>query len=158
MHHSDLEGGCWYLETDAGKRYELVADSGIMSSLMFPNRPLSLLVSPVKNLASVCMIGEMVHVEKIVDSMQYPVDMLVMNMQVTGTMHRTKKGEWYVRTSKGAKLLIPDPEKKYQHIGAKYDVLSRVIRGPKPNGIYAGTIAGPVDKKAMEKQPKWNPK
>ena len=33
MHHTTLEGGCWYLKGDGGTSYELIGDSGIMKSI-----------------------------------------------------------------------------------------------------------------------------
>jgi hypothetical protein len=158
MRFSSLEGGCWYLETEGGKRFELLADSSIIGSLHIPDRMLSVLVTPAKHAATTCMIGEIVNVVRIVDSVRHPVDMLVMNLQVTGTVHCNKAGQWYVRTAKGVKYLLTKPEKKYRHIGLKYNEFDRAIRGPEPeNGFYA-TIIGPGEKEARRFEKKADPR
>src|ERR1700722_12911763 len=72
MHHSTLEGGCWYLQGDGGKRFELIGDSSIMKSLRIDGQHVAVRGTAAKGTASVCMMGEIVRVLQRIDSVRYP--------------------------------------------------------------------------------------
>src|SRR5579871_3764657 len=72
MVHSDLEGGCWYLQDSEGKHYELFGDSGTIENLHRPALVVDLTVERMKNGASTCMVGELVHVIRIQSIRQQP--------------------------------------------------------------------------------------
>ena len=128
MRHTDLEGGCWYLDADNGKRYELIGDSIMIAGLHQENKQVSLLVEPAKGMASICMTGEIVEVINQLDQVRHPVDLLIMPMMVTGTVHRTKLGTWYAQTSKGERYEFRNPFlAKYHHVGAHINSKERVL-------------------------------
>src|SRR5271169_539367 len=84
MHHSTLEGGCWYLQADGGKRYELIGDAGVLNALHTDGEHVSVLATPAKGAASICMMGEIVRVVRRVDTVRYPLDPLISPMIIDG--------------------------------------------------------------------------
>ncbi len=128
MHHSALEGGCWYLTASNGKQYELVGDTGLINSLRYEGQHVSLHVAPAKGAASICMIGEIVRVIARTDSVRMPVDAVIAPMTVKGKMYRTKAGLWYVKATWGKKYEFEEPPaKKYRRVGAYYNQKVRVL-------------------------------
>ncbi len=141
MTHSDIEGGCWFLQAEDGKKYELVGEATLIASLQVEGKYASLLVTPKKGAASKCMVGEIVSVIRILETVHHPVDMMVFDARIVGRVHKTKAGIWYVQTSKKIKYSLQQPfDAKYRKVGARYNVMSRVVHGPKPNGMFAGEI------------------
>jgi hypothetical protein len=128
MHHSTLEGGCWYLQGDDGKRYELIGDQAIVNPLHAEGEHIVVRAVTAKGVASICMMGEIIRVLARTDSVRYPIDPLIAPMTITGTVHRTKEGVWYVKTPKGLRYRFKNPpEKKFRHVGASIDQKFRVL-------------------------------
>src|SRR2546423_857476 len=73
MQHSDLEGGCWYLESKHMK-YELTASPEILQTCHVVGRMLSLRVRQAPMMASTCMLGHMVEVLEVYDTLFHPHD------------------------------------------------------------------------------------
>ncbi|GEM_PF-2339931 len=128
MHHSTLEGGCWYLQTSLGKRYELVGDTGIVYPLRVEGQHIVIKAEPTKGMASICMLGDIVRVLARIDTVRYPIDLPISDITVSGKIYRTKSGVWYLRTSTGARYEYKHPpQKRYRHSGAKFHGSVRVL-------------------------------
>jgi len=155
MHHTSIEGGCWYLQTNDGKSYELIGDTSLVYPLHVDGERVGVQVERAKAGASVCMIGEIVRVIKRVDSIRYAEDPLVMPLLIDGKMYRAKSGSWYVKTSKGNEYTFQKPpEKKYRHVGAHFHQKARVIMDPSTKKKYMDGVIIPDD--PMPKQKKRN--
>src|SRR5438094_889497 len=89
MQHTTLEGGCWYLQSNEGKNYELVGDQDKLSQFRNVGPVVKLTVEPVKNGASVCMIGQIVRVLEIQDLHRPIIDLPTTRMKLSGTVQRT---------------------------------------------------------------------
>jgi hypothetical protein len=128
MHHTTLEGSCWYLQADGGKKYELVGDTSIVNPLHVDNEHVAVRVEPAPGMASICMIGEIVRVISRADTIRQPLDLPIMPIKIEGTVHRTKSGIWYVKTTSGRKYEYQTgPEKAFSHIGAAISERYRVL-------------------------------
>jgi hypothetical protein len=129
MHRSNLEGGCWYLQSDSGgKRYELTGDSAVMMRLRFDEQHVVVRGAPAKGAASICMMGEIVRVSAIVQIARHAFDPLVSNLTLVGKVHRTSTGKWYVKTTSGLRYEYKNlPSKKYRHLGMKIQQKCRVL-------------------------------
>ncbi len=128
MHRSSLEGGCWYLQADGGKRFELIGDSGVVSALHVDGEHVTVRAVPAKGAASICMMGTIVRVLARVDTVRYAIDPVIAPMTIEGTVHRTKTGVWYVKTPKGLCYRFKKPpEKKFRHIGVSINQKYRVL-------------------------------
>ncbi|MEI8134289.1 MAG: hypothetical protein WCH46_04305 [bacterium] len=127
MHHSDLEGGCWYLEAK-NMKYELVGSPEFMQTCRVEGRMLSLSVTREPRMASTCMIGQIVRVVAIFDTIMHPVDPSYKKETIKGTVHRNKQGCWYVLSAhhKRYELQAPIP-KRFMKLRAKYNRLSTVL-------------------------------
>lgn len=62
LRYLDLEGGCWLLEDNAGKRYQLV---GLPSSLLQNGVRLRLVVQKAERMMGKCQTGEFVRVLRV---------------------------------------------------------------------------------------------
>ncbi len=134
IHHTTLEGGCWYLEGDGGKRYELTGDTGIVQPLRMDGQHVVVRAMPAKGMASICMMGEIVRVLQRIDTVRYPIDLPIWPMTIDGKVYRTKSGVWYVKTSSGQRYEFKiAPEKKYRHAGALFHQRVRVLLDKKSN-------------------------
>lgn len=129
MQHSNLEGGCWYVDTRNGK-YELTGSPADLATCKVEGRQLTLKVRQAKMMASTCMVGKMVQIVEVLDTAFHPHNPPVNKMKITGIIHRTKSGCWYVLTSKKKKYEIQAPVPgKYMKVGKRYNRLSLVIPG-----------------------------
>jgi hypothetical protein len=134
IHHSLIEGGCWYLQGDGGKRYELTGDAEIVQPLCVDGQHVVVRAMPMQGAASICMMGEIVRVLQRIDTVRYPIDLPIWPMTIDGNVHRTKSGVWYVKTSSGQKYEFKNiPEKKYRHAGAAIHQRVRVLLDKKSN-------------------------
>ena len=140
MVHTSIEGGCWYLDA-SGKHYEIIGDAALLAQIEIEGKYVKLLVQSAKGTMSTCMVGEPVKLESIVDTQLHAFDPMVLDQWITGTMHRTRSGTWYVRTAKGSRYSLQHVEKQYRRIGAKYSRNSRVVILQRSEG-YTGTIVG----------------
>ncbi len=130
MQHSDIEGGCWYLQAKQLK-YELKATPEILHTCQVEARMLTLRVRQSPKVQSICMIGQMVEVIEVVDSVFHPHNPPVTHKVVKGTVHKTKQGCWYVLATDKRRYELQAPvPKKFMKIGASYDRMSMVIPGP----------------------------
>ena len=128
MHHTTLEGGCWYLQADGGKHYELVGDTEIVNPLHVDGQHIAVRVEPSPGMASICMVGEIVRVIARIDTTRYPIDLPITPMNLEGTVHRTKSGIWYIKTSNGRKYEFQKTlEKPFDHVGASFSGKYRVL-------------------------------
>lgn len=128
MHHSDIEGGCWYLQSDSGKPYELTGDSLLMMRLHIDGQHVVVRGVRAKGAASICMMGEIVHVTQRIDDVRYPIDPVISPIMVDGIVHRTKSGVWYVKTKSGLKFEFEDaPDQKYRKIGTAVHRQFRIL-------------------------------
>ncbi len=126
MHHSDLEGGCWYLQSKQIK-YELTASPEILQTCHVDGRMLTLRVRQAPMMASICMIGHMVEVTEVLDSVMHPHNPPFFDRHIKGIIHKNKAGCWYVlATDKKRYELQPPIPKKFMRIGARYNRMSKV--------------------------------
>jgi len=129
MQHSDLEGGCWYVDARSGK-YELTGSPADLATCKVEGRQLVLKVRRAKMMASPCMIGKMVEIVEVLDTAFHPHNHPVDKMQISGTIHKMKSGCWYVLTAKKRKYEFQLPmRKQFMKIGKRYNRLSMVIPG-----------------------------
>lgn len=158
MHRSTLEGGCWYLQGDGGKRFELVGDTGIVRPLRIEGQHIVINAVPVKDGASVCMIGEIVRVLQRIDTVRYAIDLPVAPVTLVGIVHRTKTGVWYVKTSHGRSYEFQKPPaKRYRRIGAKFDQQVRILLDKKStktgkDGVILSETVPSVKPRALQKK------
>jgi hypothetical protein len=133
MQHTDIEGGCWYVQAKQQK-YELTASPEILQTCHVEGRMLTLRVRQAPMMQSICMIGYMVEVVEVLDTLFHPHNPPVFDKLIKGTVHKTKEGCWYVQASgkRRYELQAPIP-KKFMRIGALYNRMSKVIPGPEGN-------------------------
>jgi len=60
MKFIDVEGGCWYLETESGERYELGGED--LQQLYVENLSVEVEVKRLSGVASICQVGTPVEV------------------------------------------------------------------------------------------------
>ena|ERR1035437_2192899 len=160
MQHSTLEGGCWYLQGNDGKHYELFGDSATLGPLLIPGAFVELSVAPMKG-ASICMIGEMVRVLNVESVHLQPIDLPINFMIVDGAVHRTKTGTWYLTTADGARYEFQDPPpKKKRHSGARMHGRVRILMDKKSTKEQMDGVIlsdAPPPKLRMAPGKKYNP-
>jgi len=127
MHHSDLEGGCWYLQSKNNK-YELTASPEILATCYVEGRMLTLRAHQARMMQSICMMGMMIEVTEVLDTIFHPHDPPYERKIIKGIIHKNKTGCWYVLATdkRRYELQAPIPA-KFMHIGAKYNRLSVVL-------------------------------
>jgi len=129
MQHTDLEGGCWFLQVKKDK-YELTASPEILQTCHVAGRWLTLRVRQAPMMASVCMIGHMVEVVEVLDTLFHPHNPPVFHKIVKGIIHKTKDGCWYVQATDKRRYELQAPiPKKFMRVGAHYNRMSMVIPG-----------------------------
>lgn len=119
MQHSTVEGGCWYLQANDGKQYELTGDQSIIDQLHVAGQSVDLSVESVKGAASVCMVGQIVHVVAIESLRRMPYDPPTMDQTMSGTVRRTRLGTWYLQVKKMRFEFKEPPPKSKRRVGAK---------------------------------------
>jgi len=140
MQHSGLEGGCWYLQAKQQK-YELTASPEILQICHVEGRMLTLRVRQAPMMASVCMIGHMVEVIEVIDTLFHPHNPPVFDKKIKGVVHKAKEECWYVRTSDNHRYELQAPiPKKFMRIGARYNRMSKVIPGSEGDCDMDGVI------------------
>lgn len=129
MQHTDLEGGCWFLQTKQMK-YELTASPEILRICHIEGRALTLRVHQAHMMKSICMIGTMVEVAEVLDTVFHPHNPPFVHRKVKGIIHKTKAGCWYVRGADKLRYELQAPvPKKFMHAGARYNRMSVVLPG-----------------------------
>lgn len=161
MMHTELEGGCWYLQA-GHKKYELVGSEDQMRTVHVEGRMVALNVKQATMIQSVCMIGPMLRIIDIYDTVSHPHNPPITRMQISGRIAKTDDDCWYVRTKNGKRYELQDPiPKRYLHKGARYNRYSLVI--PKVDGecnldaviIEVGKTVKPLPKaKAIYNDPR----
>ena len=71
---AELEGGCWYLDAENGERYQLLGTQEQLDQVRVNGRQVRLEVEAEPRMASVCMLGQMVRIIRVMDEVGYPVD------------------------------------------------------------------------------------
>ncbi|PTX55024.1 hypothetical protein C8P63_12346 [Melghirimyces profundicolus] len=66
MHYLDIQGGCWVLVEDRGRRFELVAEPALLQPLKVEGLRVTVEVRPDSNLVGKCMAGRMVRLIRII--------------------------------------------------------------------------------------------
>lgn len=130
MHHTDIEGGCWYLETKRGQKYELVGSEEDLKKVRVDGRYVTLSVRQAKMMASVCMIGTMVEITFVHDTNRYPRDPAVETKRIRGVVSRTHDGFWYICGDDGknyemSKAIVPS----YYKTGLRFNREVKLIFG-----------------------------
>lgn len=129
MQHSDLEGGCWYLQAKQMK-YELTASPEILRICHVEGRSLTLRVRQAKMMASICMIGHMVEVTEVLDTLFHPHNPPFIHKKVRGIVRKNKSGCWYVVGNDKLRYELQAPiPKKFMRIGMRYNRMSTVLPG-----------------------------
>jgi len=147
MVHTDIEGGCWYLDVN-GKHYELTGDTALTNQVHVDGAQVTVLTEAAKGAMSPCMIGEIVHVVEVDQVLTpealhaqdlHPVDPMIMTVDINGRIKRTADHIWYVLTPKGAKYRFVDSVATYHHLNRRFHHVCRVVHGPEHDG-WAGNI------------------
>ena len=154
MRHTTIEGGCWYLNGNDGKHYELYGDSALIAHLRVEGTRATLRVQRMKGAASVCMVGEIVTVLQRIDSVRYNQDQLIAPMDLRGKM-QLSNGKWYLKTATGLYDFQTPPSTKYRRSGAKFRQHVRVlINSSGAHSDLKGTIVTPaIPKKKSNARP-----
>lgn len=100
---AELEGGCWYLDAENGERYQLLGTQEQLDQVRVNGRQVRLEVEAEPRMASVCMLGQMVRIIRVMDEVGYPVDKAYVTVKTSGRVYKTMAGCWYLKTSKGKK-------------------------------------------------------
>jgi hypothetical protein len=131
MQYADgLEGGCWYLESEDGERYQLVATPDEMKLLQVKGRRVRLRVEDADQMASTCMMGRIVRVMKIMDGASYPVDMAWTYLTLKGRVYKSKGGCYYLKTRNANYELSPaNMPAKFKKRGARFYQEVKVMMG-----------------------------
>ena len=157
MHHTDLEGGCWYLD-GGGKKYELRAGDEILDRTRVEGKYLKLLVRSSGG-ASICMVGQIVEVLAVLDTVRHPVDEQILHLRVTGKMRKHARGCWYVRTAKGLTYELEGTvPKRWRKVGARFNERVRVIRGSHGKCGLKWVIVGLDTPTKAKEQPRADPR
>ena len=146
MQHSHLEGGCWYVQAKQQK-YELNASPEILQTCNVEGRMLTLRVRQAPMMKSICMMGIVVEVIDVLDTVFHPHNPPVFDKNINGIVHKTKAGCWYISASdkRHYELQAPIP-KKFMRVGARYNRMSKVIPGSEGNCNMDGVITiGPFE-------------
>ena len=156
MVHTNLEGGCWYLDAGEGKHYELIGDEGVVNSLHSDGKMVQVRVRPAKGVSSTCMVGPIMQVVEDVTPQLHPTDLVMTTMHIEGTVHRAGK-TWYVTTKEGLRYDFKElPPKKYRKVGRHYNHTDRVVINPGHKTV-SGWILGAPKTPANEARQKPQP-
>ena len=133
MQFTDIEGGCWYLQAHK-RRFELTGSDEQLATVRVEGRPLTLVVKQ-RNMQSTCMVGAVVEIVDILDTVFHPHNPPVDRFRVTGKIYMLDDSCYYVKTKSGKKYEFQGTlPKKYRKVGAKYSAMSMVI--PSVDGFH----------------------
>ena len=119
MQYSNIEGGCWYLEAHK-RRYELTGTDEQLATVRVEGRSLTLVVKQ-RNMQSTCMMGTVVQIVDILDTVFHPHNPPVDRFKITGKVYKLDDGCYYVKTKSGKKYEFQgEVQKKYRKVGEKY--------------------------------------
>jgi hypothetical protein len=130
MMHTDIEGGCWYLETKRGEKYELVGSEDDLRKVRVEGRYVTLSVRQAKMMASVCMLGTIVEILEVYDTNRYPRDPVVESKRIRGMVAKTHDGFWYIKGNDGKnyemdKQIVPS----WYRTGLRFNRVVRMMNG-----------------------------
>jgi hypothetical protein len=130
MVHTELEGGCWYLQTKRGQKYELVGSEENLHKVRVEGRFVTLSVRQAKMMASVCMIGTIVEILEVHDTNRYPRDPVVETKRIRGIVSKTSDGFWYIKGNDGKSYemdrhIVPS----YYRTGLRFNRQVKMITG-----------------------------
>jgi hypothetical protein len=133
MQYSNIEGGCWYLQ--AHKRtFELTGTDAQLATVRVEGRPLTLVVKQ-RNMQSTCMMGTVVAIVDILDTVFHPHNPPVDRFKITGKIYQLEDSCYFVKTKSGKRYEFQGTlPKKYRKVGAKYSSMSMVI--PSVDGFH----------------------
>lgn len=100
MMFTELEGGCWYLETDRGEKYQLTGSTTDIERTHSLGRMLRMKVVRADNIMSACMIGPFLRIVEIYDTVGYPSDQPYIFQKLNSRVYKTKNGCYYVKFKK----------------------------------------------------------
>lgn len=133
MQFTNIEGGCWYLEAHK-RKFELTGSDAQLRTVRVEGRSLTLVVKQ-RNIQSTCMVGTVVEIVDILDTVFHPHNPPVERYKITGKVYKLDDGCFYVKTKSGKKYEFQgEVPTKYQKSGAKYSVMSMVI--PSVDGYH----------------------
>jgi hypothetical protein len=161
MQHTDIEGGCWFLASKKVK-YELTGTPEILNTCRVEGRMLVLRVRPRALMASTCMLGHVVEVTEVLDTVMHPHNPPFEHRIVKGVIHMSPDSCWYVKTKSNKRYELQNPiPQKFMHVGAKYHRMSTIL--PRSESLcnmdYVITISMlDPDLKSDAKQKKFDPR
>jgi hypothetical protein len=133
MMYSDIEGGCWYLQSHK-RTFELTGTDEQIATVRVAGRQLSLIVKQ-RNMQSTCMMGTVVEIVDILDTVFHPHNPPVDRFKITGKIYQLSDSCYYLKTKSGKTYEFQgELPKRYQKIGAKYSCMSMVI--PSVDGFH----------------------
>lgn len=133
MQFTDIEGGCWYLQAHK-RRFELTGSDEQLATVRVEGRPLTLIVKQ-RNMQSTCMVGTVVEIVNILDTVFHPHNPPVERVKLTGRVYKLDDGCYYLKTKRGKKYEFQgDLPKRYRKAGARYSRISMVI--PSVDGFH----------------------
>jgi hypothetical protein len=130
MMHTDLEGGCWYLQTKRGQKYELVGSEENLQKVRVEGRYATLSVKQAKMMASICMMGTIVEIIAVLDTNRYPRDPAIATGRIRGVVSKTNDGFWYIMGSDGKKYeMEKSTVRSYYKTGLSFNRQVKMISG-----------------------------
>jgi len=156
MLHTELEGGCWYLETKRGQKYELVGSEENLQKVRVEGRYVTLSVRQAKMMASICMLGTIVEITEVLDTNRYPRDPAIEIKRVRGIVSKTNDGFWYIKGSDGKhyemdKHIVPS----YYRRGLRFNRRVKMISGSE-GALDMHMVIIEVIRPEVRIQPKYN--
>lgn len=129
MQHTDLEGGCWYLEADDGERYQITGSEEQLGQIHHPGKQVRLRVIRTGGMASICMTGPILKIVEIDLTHGYPIDLPTATKRVNGRIYQNKQGCLYLKLHSGTYELSQEGlPAMYKRPGARFVNLARVVR------------------------------
>lgn len=161
MQHTDLEGGCWFLLAKNTK-YELTASPEILATCHVEGRMLTLRAHLAPMMKSICMIGTMIEVTEVLDTLFHPHNPPFERKKIKGIIRKTKAGCWYVASGKRRYELQQPIPAKFMHSGARYNRLSVLLPDTESqcnmNGVITISELEPDMKSKEAKERKSDPR
>ncbi|MBS1902895.1 MAG: hypothetical protein JSS75_04255 [Bacteroidetes bacterium] len=158
MQHTDLEGGCWFLQTKKEK-FELTGSPEDLRKCYVEGRLVTLRVVDRPFMASTCMLGRRIEIVEVLDTNFHVRDPIIMQHRIVGTIHRTSAGCWYIRTKEGFRYEMRPPiPARYRKIGRKFDRDVRFLEGSEGTCNMNGVILFPLPDTGRAMPKKYDPR
>jgi len=147
MQFDDLEGGCWHLQDLKGNKFEVVGPEEMMRVLHVDGRHVSLMVHSKVGHSSLCMLGPLLEVTEILDTVAHPRDPVLYIWKVSGKIKKTKSGCYYLQTKKGLRYEIdPNAPAKFRKAGRKFSGFYRIVDSSMSKCNMDGVLVGEASK------------